>query len=112
MDVVEVLQGMLDHYNRKRELHQIAFTLYKNRDMKVFTIPLMAVKLLCVILPQISEAIPDHPWLRKLSASFRLPWQQFQPYGLDFKEKRDTESVLRVIKCSINLSAYGCSFDG
>ena len=66
MDVVEVLQGMLDRYNRKRELHQRAFTLYKNRDMQVFTIPLMAVQLLCAILPQISEAIPDHPGVKKV----------------------------------------------
>ena len=51
MDVVEGYQGMLDRFNRKRELHHRAHTLYKNRDMKVFTIPLMAVQLINAILP-------------------------------------------------------------
>ena len=66
MEVVEVLQGMLDRFNRKRELHQRAFTLYKNRDMKVFTIPLMVVQFLCGILPQIPQALPQLPTLGKV----------------------------------------------
>ena len=59
MEVLEAYQGMLDRFNRKRELHQRAHTLYKNRDMKVFTIPLMAIQLLNAILPQIAQAIPS-----------------------------------------------------
>ena len=69
MDVVEGYQGMLDRFNRKRELHHRAHTLYKNRDMKVFTIPLMAVQLVNAILPQISQAIPSHDKLFGIVAS-------------------------------------------
>ena len=69
MDVVEGYQGMLDRFNRKRELHHRAHTLYKNRDMKVFTIPLMAVQLVNAILPQISQAIPSHDKLLGIVAS-------------------------------------------
>ena len=69
MDVVEGYQGMLDRFNRKRELHHRAHTLYKNRDMKVFTIPLMAVQLINAILPQISQAIPSHDKLIGIVAS-------------------------------------------
>jgi len=60
MDVVEAYQDMLDRFNRKRELHQRAHTLYKNREMKIFTIPLMAVQLCNAILPQIGQALPDY----------------------------------------------------
>merc|ERR1712080_126426 len=59
MEVVDVLQGMLDRFNRKRELHQRAHTLYKNRDMVVFIIPLMVLQFTCGILPQIGEALPE-----------------------------------------------------
>ena len=69
MDVVEGYQGMLDRFNRKRELHHRAHTLYKNRDMKVFTIPLMAVQLINAVLPQISQAIPFHDKLLGIVAS-------------------------------------------
>ena len=58
MEVIEAYQGMLDRFNRKRELHQRAHTLYKNRDMKLFTIPLMAVQFLNAIIPQIAQAVP------------------------------------------------------
>ena len=60
MEFAEKYQSMLDRFNRKRELHHRAHTLYKNRDMKVFTIPLMVVQLLNAILPQLSEALPDY----------------------------------------------------
>ena len=69
MDAVEGYQGMLDRFNRKRELHHRAYTLYKNRDMKVFTIPLMAVQLINAILPQISQAIPSQDKLLGIVAS-------------------------------------------
>ena len=69
MEVVDGYQGMLDRFNRKRELHHRAHTLYKNRDMKVFTIPLMAVQLVNAILPQISQAIPDYDKLLGIIAS-------------------------------------------
>lgn len=69
MDVVEGYQGMLDRFNRKRELHHRAHTLYKNRDMKVFTIPLMAVQLINAVLPQISQAIPSHDKVLGIVAS-------------------------------------------
>ena len=69
MDVVEGYQGMLDRFNRKRELHHRAHTLYKNRDMKVFTIPLMAVQLINAILPQISQALPLYDKLLGIIAS-------------------------------------------
>ena len=85
MDVVEVLQGMLDRCNRKRELHQRAFTMYKNRDMKVFTIPLMAVQFLCAILPQIPDAVPADPVVKKVIsilssalAALTVIWLGFQ----------------------------------
>ena len=58
MEVVEAYQGMLDRFNRKRELHQRAHTLYKNRDMKIFIVPLMAVQFLNAIIPQIAQAVP------------------------------------------------------
>ena len=69
MDVVEDYQRMMERFNRKRELHHRAHTLYKNRDMKVFTIPLMAVQLINAILPQISQAIPSHDKLFGIVAS-------------------------------------------
>ena len=69
MDVVEDYQRMMERFNRKRELHHRAHTLYKNRDMKVFTIPLMAVQLINAILPQISQAIPSYDKLLGIVAS-------------------------------------------
>ena len=69
MDVIEGYQGMLDRFNRKRELHHRAHTLYKNRDVKVFTIPLMAIQLLNAILPQLSQAIPQYDKVLGIIAS-------------------------------------------
>ena len=69
MEVVEAYQGMLDRFNRKRELHQRAHTLYKNRDMKLFTIPLMAVQFLNAIIPQIAQAIPTLDKILSIIAS-------------------------------------------
>ena len=69
MNVIEGYQSMLDRFNRKRELHHRAHTLYKNRDMKVFTIPLMAVQLMNAILPQISQVVPKYDKLFGIIAS-------------------------------------------
>jgi hypothetical protein len=69
MDVIEGYQSMLDRFNRKRELHHRAHTLYKNRDIKVFTIPLMVVQLLNAILPQISQVVPTYSKLIGIIAS-------------------------------------------
>ena len=60
MDVIEAYQKMLDRFNKKRDLHQKAHIYYKNRDIKIFTIPLMVVQFICSILPQIDELIPKH----------------------------------------------------
>ena len=69
MNVIEGYQIMLDRFNRKRELHHRAHTLYKNRDMKVFTIPLMAVQLMNAILPQISQVVPKYDKIIGIIAS-------------------------------------------
>ena len=88
MNVIEVLQGMLDRYNRKRELHQRAHTMFKNRDMKIFTVPLMAVQFLCAILPQISEAIPTMVGLKKVISILSSALAAMSAIWLGFQGKK------------------------
>ena len=70
MNVVEVLQGMLQS------------------EMKVFTIPLMAVQFLCAILPQVSEAIPDHPGVRKVISILSSTLAAISAIWIGFQAKK------------------------
>ena len=58
MDVMGAYKDMLNRFNEKRELHQLAHDFLRRRDMRYNLWPLFFVQVLNVILPQIPRAMP------------------------------------------------------
>ena len=58
MDVMGAYKDMLNRFNEKRELHQLAHDYLRRRDMRYNLWPLFFVQVINVILPQIPRAMP------------------------------------------------------